>query len=73
MVSLLPQQRLILELLVMSGEIAVPATPDDSILWRTVDECLGQRWIVRREVGGGFCKVDATPIGRSVLGKDKAS
>ena len=67
MTKILPQQRLLLELLVMSGVIAVPESPDETILWRTVEECLKQRWIVRSDVGGGFCSVEITAAGRSVL------
>ena len=67
MTDILPQQRLLLELLAMSGTIAVPEKPDASILWRTVNECLERRWIQRGQVGGGFCSVEVTALGRAVL------
>ena len=68
MTGILPQQRLLLELLAMSGAIAVPDSPNDTILWRTVQECLERHWIQRGKVGGGFCSVEMTALGRSVLG-----
>ncbi len=33
---MLPQQKLLLELLAMSGDIAVPAEARETILWRTL-------------------------------------
>ncbi len=35
----LRQQQPLLELLIMSGEIAVPVDAEDTILWRTLKEC----------------------------------
>lgn len=67
MTDILPQQRLLLELLAMSGAIAVPERPDETILWRTVQECLERRWIRRGTVGAGFCSVEITALGRSLL------
>lgn len=67
MTDILPQQRLLLELLAMSGAIAVPESPDETILWRTVQECLERHWIRRGKVGAGFCSVEVTALGRAVL------
>ncbi len=39
MPEILPQQKLLLELLVMSGQIGVAADAQDTILWRTLVEC----------------------------------
>lgn len=65
--AILPQQRLLLELLVMSGEIALPDGIESTILWRTVQECLERRWILRAAAGAGFCKVSVTALGRAAL------
>lgn len=65
--KILPQQRLLLELLVMSGEVAVPDDADGTILSRTVRECLERKWILRDPVGGGFCKLSVTALGRAAL------
>ncbi|MGF1611428.1 MAG: hypothetical protein ACFCUQ_18640 [Kiloniellales bacterium] len=67
MTKLLPQQRLLLELLVLSGEIAVPGDTGESVLWRTVQECLDNKWLLRHGVGGGFYKLSVTERGRAVL------
>jgi hypothetical protein len=67
MTEMLPQQRLLLELLVLSGEIAVPDGPGASILTRTVQECLEHKWILRHTIGGGFCKLSVTALGRAAL------
>ena len=71
MTGILPQQRLLLELLAMSGAIAVPESPDGTILSRTVQECLERRWIRRGDVGAGFCSVEVTALGRAAL-RDQA-
>lgn len=67
MTKMLPQQRLLLEILVHSGDIAVPGDINGSILGRTVQECLDNRWILRHTVGGGFYKLSMTDQGRAAL------
>lgn len=73
MATILPQQRLLLELLEMSGDIAVPDPPEESILWRTLGECLSRGWVQRLEVSAGFCGMKITKVGRSALAAAKKS
>lgn len=65
--SLLPQQQLVLELLRMSGEIAVLDTAEGTILWRTLEECRRSRWISWDEVSPGVYSVSLTAGGRRAL------
>lgn len=67
MASLLAQQRLLLELLVMSGEIAITTEPDDSLLWRTLHECEAANWARLTEVSPGIRKVELTGGGKLAL------
>ena len=67
MASLLAQQRLLLELLVMSGEIAITTEPDDSLLWRTLHECEAANWARLTEVRPGIRKVELTGGGKLAL------
>jgi hypothetical protein len=60
----LPQQQLLLELLVMSGEIAVPGDAADSILWRTLKECGSAGWLTSVEVSPGLFRIQITMKGR---------
>ncbi len=64
MVDALPQQQLILELLIMSGQIAVPADDMDTILWRTLEECKKAGWITWVEVSPGLFSIEITRKGR---------
>lgn len=64
MADTLPQQQLLLELLIMSGQIAVPADDKDTILWRTLDECKKTGWITWAEVSPGLFKIEITRKGR---------
>lgn len=64
MTKTLPQQQLLLELLIMSGQIAVPADDRDTILWRTLDECKKTGWIIWVEVSPGLFSIDITRKGR---------
>ncbi len=66
-VSLLPQQQLVLELLRMSGEIAVLESAEGTILWRTLQECRQNRWIAKTEVSPGVFSVSLTAAGRREL------
>lgn len=65
--SLLPQQQLVLELLRMSGEIAVLETAEGTILWRTLQECRQNHWISKTEVSPGVFSVSLTASGRRQL------
>lgn len=65
--SLLPQQQLVLELLRMSGEIAVLDSAEGTILWRTLQECRHSHWITQKEVSPGVYSVSLTAGGRRAL------
>ncbi len=62
--KVLPQQELLLELLTVSGDIAVPGPPDESLLWRTLRECQQARWLALSEISPGIFKVRITASGR---------
>ena len=64
---LLPQQQLVLELLRMSGEIAILASAEGTILWRTLQECRRHHWITWTEVSPGVFSVSLTAGGRRQL------
>ncbi len=63
MAKVLPQQKLLLELLIVSGDIAVPGPRDESLLWRTLDECRKERWLILNEISPGIFKVSITARG----------
>ncbi len=67
MAALLDQQRLLLELLVMSGEIAITTEPDGSLLWRTLNEYEAARWAKLTEISPGIRKVELTGGGKLAL------
>ena len=60
----LPQQELLLELVHVSGDIAVPGPKAESILWRTLEECRRKGWITLSEIGGDCHKVSLTALGK---------
>ncbi len=60
----LPQQQLLLELLIMSGEIAVPGDAEDTILWRTLEECRAAGWLTSVEVSPGLFRIEIATKGR---------
>ncbi|MDP6430158.1 MAG: hypothetical protein QGH73_13810 [Rhodospirillales bacterium] len=64
MATILPQQKLLLELLIMSGDIAVADDMDGTILERTLKECEENTWIKTKRFGAGFNKVTITEHGR---------
>ncbi len=64
MADTLPQQQLLLELLIMSGQIAVPADDTDTILWRTLKECRQATWLTWIEVSPGLFSIEITRKGR---------
>ena len=65
--NLLPQQRLFLELLVKSGDIAVPDSDDGSMLYRTLKECEDSRLVFIESVSNGFDKAAITKKGRETV------
>ncbi|WP_028880599.1 hypothetical protein [Terasakiella pusilla] len=68
MSNVLPQQKLLLELLIMSGDIAIADDISGTILERTVEECEKKGWVMRKQFGAGFHKTTITPLGRSKSG-----
>ena len=64
MAETLPQQQLLLELLIMSGQIAVPSDDEDTILWRTLGECKKAGWLTWVEVSPGLFSIEITRNGR---------
>jgi len=62
--TVLPQQLLLLELIVQSGDIAVPAKDDGTVLYRTLKECEAAGWLIINPFGAGFDKASITETGR---------
>ena len=67
MALLLPQQELLLELLVMSGDIAIADDIEGMILQRTMIECEKKGWVSLKRFGAGFNKLVITDAGRYQL------
>lgn len=64
MAELLHQQRLLLELLVKSGNIAVSDTDDGTLLFATMKECETKGWLTQSQFGAGFNQAVITDAGR---------
>ena len=64
---LLPQQRLLIELLSMSGDIAVPKGAKDAILWRTLDECARKNMLTVSDINDGMSMISVTALGRMAV------
>jgi len=62
--GILPQQKLLLELISMSGDIAVPDADNGTMLFRTLKECEQKGWLKLAHFGAGFDKASLTPSGR---------
>ena len=45
MSDILPQQQLLLELIMMSGDVTVPKNDDGTMIYRTLKECSGFGWV----------------------------
>jgi len=71
--EILPQQLLLLELLVMSGDIAVAHDTRTTILGRTLEECEAKGWTVSKVFGQGFNKVSITDRGRQMVSRAKTA
>ena len=67
---MLPQQELLLELLTMSGDIAMADNIEGTILHRTLIECERKGWVVQKRFGAGFNKLTVTDSGRKIV-KDR--
>ena len=62
--EILHQQRLFLELVVMSGNIALPAKDNGTILYVTMKECEKLGWVTLSPFGEGFKQAKITATGR---------
>jgi len=67
MSKILPQQQLMLELLAMSGDIAITATAPDSLIWRTLSECQRAGWVTVIEVSPKVHSASITRQGRAII------
>jgi hypothetical protein len=67
MSKILPQQELLLELLAMSGDIAVTSTAQDSLIWRTLNECHRAGWVTVVEVSPNVHSASVTRQGRTMI------
>ena len=67
MSDILPQQRLVLELLSMTGNFAVPVTDETTVLWRTLHECKVNGFVRVTEISSGVYKVQLTLSGRRIV------
>ncbi len=67
MAEILHQQRLLLELLSMSGNIAVPDADNGTLLYRTLKECKDNGWITLTPFGAGFNKAEIKQSGRLAI------
>lgn len=65
-------QLLLLELLVVSGDIAVDASHDGTLLGRNLDLCLKAGWVTAKPMGS-FRTFSLTATGRSMAASDKGS
>jgi hypothetical protein len=70
MAEILHQQRLLLELLSMSGNIAVPDSDNGTLLFKTLKECEASNWLALTQFGAGFNKAEITDSGRRAI-KDR--
>lgn len=64
---MLPQQELLLEVLLMSGDIAIATNIEGSLLHRTLQECEDNGWLNQKLFGAGFNKVTITDFGRNAV------
>ncbi len=67
MSNILPQQQLLLELLVMSGKTAIATSDRNTILWRTLGECEDVGWLTMEKGIAGYEAAEITDAGRAVL------
>lgn len=51
----------------MSGDIAVSKDAEDSILWRTLNECAQQRLVALDVINHSIYRVSVTALGRASL------
>ncbi|MFQ5784188.1 MAG: hypothetical protein ACE5H8_05115 [Alphaproteobacteria bacterium] len=66
-ITILPQQKLLLELLIVSGEIAVPEGAEGTLLGSTLHECREAGWLRITEISPGVQRVAITTLGRMAV------
>ncbi|PHS76655.1 MAG: hypothetical protein COB59_10955 [Rhodospirillaceae bacterium] len=67
MSEIMHQQRLLLEWLVMAGNIAVSDTDNGSLLYKTQVECEKAGWIKLTQFGSGFFMAAITNLGKQAI------
>ena len=67
MSQILPQQKLLLELLIMSGDIGISDNGEYEILDRNLKECVDAKWVTLSSFGAGFNKASITDKGREAI------
>jgi len=60
--------RVLLEALVIAGEIAGSRAEANRSFWQVVERCAARGWVTVRPVGAGFWAVAVTDAGRRALG-----
>lgn len=60
-------QILLLELLTMSGDVAIRDDINGTILGRTLQECRNAGWVSVRQFAVGYTKVSITESGRAIV------
>ena len=48
----------------MSGDIAVPKDAQETILWRTLEECVDQKLVTLEDINQSICRISVTALGR---------
>ena len=67
MANILPQQRLLLDFLIMSGDITISDDEDYVILKRSLKGCIEKCWITLNRFGASFDKAAITEEGRQAM------
>jgi len=67
MPDLLPQQHLLLELIIKSGDVRLPKKDDGTMLFRTLNECADLRWVSIQSSDTDHNVVTVTDAGRKAV------
>jgi len=67
MSELLPQQHLLLELIIKSGDVTIPKEDDGTMLFRTLKECADLRWVSVMPSGNDMQTATVTNLGRKAI------
>ncbi|MDX2104578.1 MAG: hypothetical protein SF002_18805 [Alphaproteobacteria bacterium] len=65
--SALPQQKLLLELIVLSGDIGITRDLTGTVLGRTLEECRAAGWIELQQVNPNLRAASITRAGRALV------